>query len=173
MNNANKDYELLNLEMEYPGLEGGVKWAIITDLPMNVLISQYGKEVERYRPFVLMSKVQGQTIQDYHRNEKKFKARAIRHHDVRNYEDEAFNNATVTNIGTAVKTILEEDGIVDHMLVKWAFDKLSDKQRKRCYLYYFFDMTEAEIAMLEGVSQQAIHDSLRCAYKLMKLVIEG
>ena len=42
-----------------------------------------------------------------------------------------------------------------------AISQLPEKQAKRIYAYYFMDMDEYAIAASEGVSQQAVHTSIR------------
>lgn len=42
-----------------------------------------------------------------------------------------------------------------------AINSLPEKQAKRIYAYYFMDMDEPTIARAEGVSQQAVHNSIQ------------
>ena len=55
MNENKTEYEVINLGYEYPGMTGGVKWAVVTDLDQATLMEKYGKELSQYAPFVLMT----------------------------------------------------------------------------------------------------------------------
>ena len=54
---AEKPYEVINLEKEYPGFKGECKWAIATDLSSEELFVKYGDELEKYNPVILLSKL--------------------------------------------------------------------------------------------------------------------
>ena len=45
----NKEYELISLEVEYPGIQGGCRWAVATDLSREELFQKYGEE--RHLPY--------------------------------------------------------------------------------------------------------------------------
>lgn len=173
-NKENKEYELINLEFEYPGIKGGVKWAVISDLHMDELMMKYGNELEHYSPVILLTVEQGEAFRDFHRNEHKHEMRSIRHHDALDFQDEIpFVQGYGNLVGRKSKAKLEEEGIVDHVLLKYALEQLSDKQRRRCYMYFFCDMGEEEIARIEGVSHQAVHDTLSSAVRLLREFVEG
>ncbi len=168
----NKEYELVNLEIEYPGIQGGVKWAVITDLPEELIKERYEEELKKYWPYIVLPVEQGAAFKDFHRNEHKHEMRSIRHHDALDFQDEIpFVQGYGNLVGRKSKAKLEEEGIVDHVLLKYALAQLSDKQRRRCYMYFFCDMGEEEIARIEGVSHQAVHDTLSSAVRLLRKVI--
>lgn len=54
-----------------------------------------------------------------------------------------------------------------------AIRQLSEKQTKRVYAYYFLDMDEYEIAKAEGISQQAVHSSLRRAMRNLEKILKN
>lgn len=173
-NNENKEYELINLEFEYPGIKGGVKWAVITDLPEELIKERYEEELKKYWPYIVIPVEQGEAFRDFHRNEHKHEMRSIRHHDALDFQDEIpFVQGYGNLVGRKSKAKLEEEGIVDHVLLKYALAQLSDKQRRRCYMYFFCDMGEEEIARIEGVSHQAVHDTLSSAVRLLREFVEG
>ena len=39
--NEKNEYEIIDLGYEYPGMTGGVKWAVVTDLDWEVLEKRY------------------------------------------------------------------------------------------------------------------------------------
>ena len=54
-----------------------------------------------------------------------------------------------------------------------AIRQLSEKQTNRVYAYYFLDMDEYEIAKAEGISQQAVHSSLRRAMRNLEKILKN
>lgn len=173
-NNENKEYELINLEFEYPGINGGVKWAVISDLSMEELMRKYGDELEHYSPVILLSVEQGEIFKEYHRNEHKHEMRRKRTYSQHDYESGAWLYQHLSNMVHILnKARLDEEEIVDHVLLRQALEHLSEKQRRRCNLYYFYGMSEEEIARIEGVSQQAVNDTLKSAYKAIKAYLEA
>ena len=54
-----------------------------------------------------------------------------------------------------------------------AISQLPEKQAKRIYAYYFLDMDEYEIAKAEGISQQAVHSSLRRAMRNLEIILKN
>ena len=67
-NNERKEYELINLEVEYPGIKGGVKWAVISDLSMDELMKRYN-ELLIYTPVILLSQEQGEAFNRFFRSD--------------------------------------------------------------------------------------------------------
>lgn len=54
-----------------------------------------------------------------------------------------------------------------------AISQLPEKQAKRIYAYYFLDMDEYEIAKAEGISQQAVHSTLRRAMRNLEKILKN
>ena len=77
-NNFKKDCKIINLAYEYKGYTGKEKYAIITDLSEEELNLRYSDEIEKYHPFVILSRKMGIVIRLYQRNEEKYKKRRAR-----------------------------------------------------------------------------------------------
>lgn len=156
--NENKEYELINLGFEYPGMTGGVKWAVITDLDIHELEERHGKELLIYKPYVVMTTEQGKVFREYELNEKKYDMRNIRHHDMFGYEE-----GLTEYLNSIFSKYEPEDAVVNKMryeaLVS-AIDLLPDKQRRRCKMYYLMDLTVDEIAEIEGITHQKVSESI-------------
>ena len=165
----NKDYELINLEVEYPGIQGGCRWAVATDMTYDELFAQYGPELEAYKPLLLIDKEQAEVFKEYNRNEEKHKKRATRCHDPRGYlEGMEWCQRAVHLISSG----LEMDDVLNSVYLKFAYQHLSITQRIRLTLYYFCEMSEEEIAKMEGVSQQAVHKSIVTAIERMRFMLD-
>lgn len=62
---------------------------------------------------------------------------------------------------------------LNHQQLHAAISQLPEKQAKRIYAYYFLDMDEYEIAKAEGISQQAVHGSLRRARRNLEKILKN
>lgn len=165
-NSENKEYKLINLGFEYPGMTGGAKWAVITDLDIHELEEKYREELAIYKPYIVMTSEQGKVIHDFEQNEKKHGMRDARFHDACGYDE------GMTEI---VHDITSDNGVEEMMIkmsehekIRNALNRLPEVQRRRCVLYFYYGMSEPEIARLEGVSRSSIRDSLSAAIKNLK-----
>lgn len=168
--NEKNEYEVINLGYEYPGMTGGVKWAVVTDLDQATLMEKYGKELSPYAPFVLMTMEQGEAFREYDRNENKHDMRRMRHHDFWEYEE-----GTTEYCNSVFSTEEPEDEVIkrlDSMALIKALDKLPEKQRRRCKLYFLMGLGEDEIAKLEGVSHQMVSLSINAALVRLRKIIK-
>ena len=68
-------YDVIDLRVEYPGYDGEVKYAIITDLNEEELDSQFCDHIEQYKPFIILTCEMGEAIHEFDRNEDMFKKR--------------------------------------------------------------------------------------------------
>lgn len=92
--------KVINLQYEYPGYTGDLKWAIISKLTEKEILEKYRSVVSEYIPFVVLTPAFGDVRDEYRRNEKKFQMRAVRKHDFYNFEDseiELYHAELVTN----------------------------------------------------------------------------
>ena len=62
---------------------------------------------------------------------------------------------------------------LNHQQLHTAISQLPEKQAKRIYAYYFLDMDESEIAKAEGISQQAVHSTLRRAMRNLEKILKN
>lgn len=165
----NKDYELINLEVEYPGIQGGCRWAVATDLSYDELFAQYGSELEAYKPLLLISKAQAEVFKEYHRNDSKHERREYRCHDPRGYLEGLEKEQAVLNY---LSSRLEIDDVLNAVYLKVAMQKLTEKQRERLKMYFYDCLTEEEIADKDGVTQPAIHKSIQAAISDLRFMLD-
>ncbi len=158
-----KPYEVINLEKEYPGFKGECKWAVATDLSSEELFARYGDELEKYNPVILLSTEHAQVFKSFNRNEKKNLRRMYRYHDPRGYIDgNELNQKAFSYIDyLALDTLIR-------IMIKCAFDRLTEAQRRRIRLRYKFKLTERQIAYVEGVSQAAVHYSIKSGLEVIR-----
>ena len=164
-NNERKEYELINLEVEYPGIKGEVKWAVVSELSLETLMRTY-RELHVYSPVILLSPAEGETFKDFHKNEHKHEARWKRSYENDGYED---SETETKYYGQLVNDIDGESTISnEYQDLKQAINKLPEIQQRRCKLYFYHGFTEKEIACLEGVDQAAVSRTLSKAINNLK-----
>ena len=76
-----KECKLIYLDREYNGFIGDQKWAIITDLSEEKLRRKYVDVLEKYIPYILLSKAQGEPILESNRNNNKFDNRIYKNNN--------------------------------------------------------------------------------------------
>ena len=157
----NKDYELINLEVEYPGIQGGCRWAVATDLSYDELFQKYGEELAMYKPLLLISTEQAEVFKEYNRNEEKHKKRATRCHDPRGYIEGQEMYQAANQVLHEITAYADNEDRFSAFMVRLALDNLSQKQQRRFRLFFFYGFTEDEIARIEGVAQPSIHESIQ------------
>ena len=166
----NKEYELISLEVEYPGIQGGCRWAVATELSREELFQKYGEELEMYNPLLLITKEQAEAFKEFHRNDKKHEMREYRKHDGQGYKEgqEIYQGADFLH---NISTIFNEEHILSAYMIREALKQLSKKQRRRFKLYFYYGYSEKEIALLEGVSQQSVHESIQTGLDKMRYML--
>ena len=73
--------KVINLAAEYDGYTGAEKYALVTALSLDVE-ARYSKEIQRYKPFLILTPEMGEAIREYHRNNEKFAKREAREESV-------------------------------------------------------------------------------------------
>ena len=94
----------------------------------------------------------------------------MRHHDIWGYEEE-----TTEYCNSVFSTEEPEDAVIkrlDSMALIKALDKLPEKQRRRCKLYFLMGLDEDEIAKLEGVSHQMVSLSINAALVRLRKMLK-
>ena len=51
-------YTIYSLEVQYPGIKGGVKWAVATNLSREELESCDGGELRIFKPYIIITSEQ-------------------------------------------------------------------------------------------------------------------
>ena len=106
---------------------------------------------------------------EFRREDHKQEMRAIRHHDICGYED----GETELFLKDVNKDSVERQvtANIESQALQMAMNALTDAQRERVILYYFYGKSEAEIARILNVSQSSISRSLKvCLQKLKEIL---
>ena len=74
--------KVINLAAEYDGYTGAEKYALVTALSLDELEARYSKDIQRYKPFLILTPEMGEAIREYHRNNEKFAKREAREESV-------------------------------------------------------------------------------------------
>ncbi len=190
-NRIHREYQVINLVMEYGGELSGFKYAIASYLPEKELRFKYKKELARYEPFLYLTGDQGEAIMESIRNNKKFLKRRIDHDDIYGYEDGIMDmhhedvhilqgdsiraeNEDPLSILISREEYLEEQKILNERLevLEKAMASLTERQLRRVRMAYIEDLTEAEISRREKVDIAAVHRSMVGAEKKLRKILK-
>lgn len=166
-----KDCKVLSLAKEYPGYVGYEKYMILTDLTKDELNQKYSVLLNNYEPYIIGSSQLYSPIADYEKNEDKFEKRNARNTISICVDEDADNTFEPLQVGDYLTELSEQqDADEKRRLIHTALGTLTDSQRRRLLMWAIDGMTEEEIAMREGSSQQAISKNLDKARKKFELI---
>lgn len=161
------EYRVFNLKMEYPNYKGDEEWAVASLLPEDELRSKYADELTSYEPFIYLSAEMVLPIVRFHSNDRKFALRNAKYGDLFPYEDGTFEK-------------YHPEMIVDpfEQNMKWAelhdaIDNLPAAQKERIKKHFFEGETFVDIASAEGVSPQAVQQSIARSLAALKKYLKA
>lgn len=165
-----KDCKVIKLKYEYPGYTGEEKWAIITGLTEEELDEKYAEKTASLRPFIVLDLAFGKARTKFINNENKHYMRGVRSIEPFDYDDELL---------TAHHPELVVDNFEETFLrnetcqkVRSALATLQDVQKERVIKYFFDGKSTHEIAQEEGVSHQAVSQTIAVALKKLKNILK-
>lgn len=161
-----KECKIINLQYEYQGYVGDEKWAIVTELSETELFSKYNELIMPYLPFVLLSVSQGEIINEFNRNEDKFRKRSQLYGHNFDINDGEFE---LHHPEIAVDSF--EGDVVENeksKKVRAAIKRLKPIQKRRLIKHFYKGMSSREIAKEEGVNYSAVDKSIAAAINNLK-----
>lgn len=165
-------FKIYSLDIQYPGIKGGVKWAVATNLSREELESCDGGELGIFKPYIIITPEQGEVFEESERVRKKFMMQDFRHTDMNAYEDGMEVNMRVTDYIHGLSTEIDSDEAMNVYIVKAALKQLPDLLQRRMRLFFIYGFTEVEIAEIEGVSQPAVHYSIQSGIKQLRYMLD-
>ena len=177
-----KECKLIYLDREYNGFIGDQKWAIITDLSEEKLRRKYVDVLEKYIPYILLSKAQGEPILESNRNNNKFEMRSKRTTEPFDYDDELLP-LFHSELLSFVDPLEEKDKIIERVKDENKLDELIIKvqrtlslmkpiQRDRLIKNVVRGLSSRKIAKEEGVNYSTVDKSIKAAKKNFKRIFE-
>ena len=177
-----RDCKLIYLDREYNGFIGSQKWAIITDLSEEELRRKYLSVLEKYIPYILLSKAQGEPILESNRNNHKFEMRSKRTTEPFDYDDELLP-LFHSELLSFVDPLVEKERIIERAKEEHALDKLITKvqkalslmkpiQRDRLIKNVVRGLSSRKIAKEEGVNYSTVDKSIKAAKKNFRRIFE-
>lgn len=176
--------KVIDLRYEYVGYNGVEKYAIVTDLSKEELLTKYPNVICRYTPFVLLSILHGEVIRDFHRNEDKFQKRDLRNHNLyggyedgiseRSYRDyiTTYEDPVHQTIREAYEFEMEQIRQRNILRVRKTLSLMKPIQKERLIKSEVKGMSAREIAREEGVHHSTVLKSLEAAKKNFKKIYE-
>jgi hypothetical protein len=177
-----KECKLIYLDREYNGFIGDQKWAIITDLSEEELRRKYLSVLEKYIPYILLSKAQGEPILESNRNNHKFEMRSKRTTEPYDYDDELLP-LFHSELLSFVDPLEEKEKIIERLKEEHALDELIIKvqrtlslmkpiQRDRLIKNVVRGLSSRKIAKEEGVNYSTVDKSIKAAKKNFRRIFE-
>lgn len=156
------DCKVINLKAEYPGYTGDAKYAIISDLTEDEIISRYPDDVKRFVPFVLLSCEMGKVIREYNRNEEKFAKRSARNESVfitcSEEEEATIRTLSVDDEQSLLDAESDAEDAKQRIIniCRTALDELTPLQRDYLIRHYLYGIPMRTIAIEDGKSGNAV-----------------
>lgn len=176
MKTFTEECKVINLDYEYEGYEGDIKFAIITDYDEKTLKDLYPMEISKYSPFMCLSKEIGEVRAEYERNEDKFEKRKNRGSKYR-YEDgetEIFHKEIIEEEFTVALELIEkketENAFKEKILNEIKL-KLTQKQYDCILAHYGEGKSEREIAATKCISCVAVHKHIKAGMKKIEKIL--
>ena len=79
LNREQEQYKLVSLVHHYPGIKGGVKWAVATNLSLEELEKVTEGELNIFKPFILITPEQGKVFDEFEQLDKRLEMEELRH----------------------------------------------------------------------------------------------
>ena len=158
--------KVIDLKQEYSGYRDDIRWAIATDLAEETLREKYFIIIKQYEPFMVLTMEHARVFVQYHSNERKHKKRNINLGDAFGYEDGELEKYHPELIENPFNSGTDIPGLDE------ALELLEESQRERIKKYYYKGMNYAEIAAEEGVTSQAVQQSMKRILALLEKNLE-
>lgn len=178
INNFDNDCKVISLVAEYEGYTGKERYAIITDLTEDELNARYSKRINRFRPFIILTKEMGEVITEHTNCEKKHDMRIARGdiylHDIDDYELIHLSlfvddDQTIRERNHAARK--ERQRI--NRISRKALMTLTPKQRDYLYRHYILNMTIRDIAAEDGLNRNTVWEIFSSGRKKYKKAVEA
>jgi hypothetical protein len=177
-----KECKLIYLDREYNGFIGDQRWAIITDLSEEELRRKYVTVLEKYIPYILLSKAQGEPILESNRNNHKFEMRSKRTTEPFDYDDELLP-LFHSELLSFIDPLDDKDRIIERLKEENRIDLMVEKahrtlalmkpvQRDRLIKNVVRGLSSRKIAKEEGVNYSTVDKSIKAAKKNFRRIFE-
>ena len=166
-----QECKVINLAFEYKHYTGDIAYAIITDLPEDVLNERYKEELSAYMPFVILSRAMGLVIQEHHRNEDKFRKRYSR--NVVDFEA-VYDLLSIEDTQTVRELELCEAKRKEQIIEagRKAMKILTPLQRRYIIRFYQDGATLAEIAKETHTRTDTVWENLEAARRKFRKALD-
>lgn len=156
--------KVLEFTKEYPNSNDDIKYIIITSIPIEQL-ETYSSLLDSYSPYIVVTQRFWDAHKEYVRNERKHMWRN-KHKHIDRSSDCDFESRHPE----LLSNIIEDEVLskFDRQELYKMLDNLSDKQRKRIILHYFYGYTKTEIAKIENVGRKSVEDSINNGLKALR-----
>ena len=158
-----EECKVIDLQKEYMHYKENIRWAIAMDISEEEIRQKYSAVLKQYEPFILLTKAQYMVMRDFHSNNRKHNKRNAKLGDVFNYED-----GRLEKYHPEMLNQIFNDDFQNLLWLEETVSKLTESHRERLEKHFAEEMTYVEIAEEEGVSPQAVQQSIARAITALK-----
>ena len=162
-----KDCKIIDLQEEYQQYHETVRYVIISKLTEDELVQRYGECLIRYKPYCLMNIDISDVLNEYWKNENKYRMRYIRNTDGQGYRE----GQTEQCSSKLIKDDFSEKWVFSEYL-KQAMKLLTPLEKERLIERFYKGKTLKDIANEHNCSVMAIKYSIDSAIKKMRIFFE-
>lgn len=154
---------VVDLRKEYgPTYVRDCPYAIVSNHSKEDLIARFGKELELFNPFIVISPKVYEALKDSHKEEEKARVAGIAHPSISIELAEAVLIDELESPPSICESEIALEIIIRDMM------SLPNRQGSRMYKKYILGFSTKEIAGQEGLSMVSIRQSLRFARASMR-----
>ena len=165
--NFREEYTVIDLASEYPGYKDDIPYAIVTELSEAEFEAAFGKEIDVYRPYLILTKEMYKEFVTSGLNNERERLRDLLFNESISFEsaimliDELSNPVRICESRYTLKCFFE------------MLNALPDNEGSRIYKRYVIGFTAREIAKQEGVSHWSVRASIvRAKPKVHDIFVE-
>ena len=162
--------KVIDLKHEYTGYRENIRWAIATALTETALRTKYSEIVSQYEPFLLLTEEHAKIFVQFHSNERKHQMRNAERGDAFGYEDGEMEKYHPELIENPFDRLFDEQ--FDSAELYKALDKLEPTRRQRVIMHYIDGISIVDIAEQEGVSPQAVQQSISRSLNFLRNILK-
>lgn len=163
-NEIHRIFKVLDFANEYPNSNDDIRYIIITSMSQEEL-AYISNILALYSPYIIVDESFWNVHKEYLRNERKHKWRN-KHKNVDNSSDPNFEIRHPELTSNSLEDYIMNE--FDRQALYEMLNNLSDKQRRRIILYYFYGYTKTEIAKIENVGRKSVEDSINDGLKALR-----
>ena len=152
-----KEYTIIDLASEYPGYRDDIPYAIVTELSEEEFEANFGKEINEYRPYMILTVEMFDVMVRSGLNDERERLRDILFNEYIGFETAILLIDELSNPARICESLFTMECIFKRM------NKLPGNVGPRVYKKYVIGYSAKEIGEQEGITKRAVWKSIERA----------